>query len=144
MDPSYYNSHEVKKALSNKRYEIIAEVGSGVNLPDDSKYKVRIQIGANSKDVDYCMTTNNPYEVYHRFNRWSTRFDSVTINTPYQSVEEMDRLYVYLLDQEDVPVCYWKGKVKDFTERNCRHNWRSLVNDEYHNKVKSTIEAGII
>jgi hypothetical protein len=56
----------------------------------------------------------------------------------------MDRLYVYLVDQNDVPVCYWKGKVSQFTVRNCRQEWHSMVNDRYHNKVKSSIEAGLI
>ena len=32
------------------------------------------------------------------------------IKTPYQSLEEMDRLYAYLVDEEGTPVCFWKGK----------------------------------
>ena len=82
---AFYEKPMVMSALAWKRYEIIAEVGSGVNLPEDKKYKVRLQIGAfkNEKDVDYCETTEEPKETYHRFNRWSQRFEAKVINTRY-------------------------------------------------------------
>ena len=56
----------------------------------------------------------------------------------------MDRLYVYLIDPDNVPVCFWKGKVADFTERNCRHRWYPMVNDEYHGKVNHAHQAGLL
>ena len=57
------------------------------------------------------------------------------MKTPYQSVEEMDRLYVYLLNSDNVPVCFWKGLVKDFTDTDCDHEWHSLVNDQCYGIV---------
>lgn len=73
----------------------------------------------------------------HKFNRWSQRFDPEVkvIKTPYQSLEEMDRLYAYLVDEEGTPVCFWKGKVRDFSDRNCRLRWYALTNDEFFGKV---------
>lgn len=56
----------------------------------------------------------------------------------------MDRIYVYLLDSDNIPVCFWKGSVADFQDRNCKHRWFSMVNNEFYGKVKYAHEAGLI
>ena len=50
-------SQSIQRAIKPKTYEIIAEVGAGMNLPDDEKYKVCIQIGR-----EYCEVTDEPKE----------------------------------------------------------------------------------
>lgn len=66
--------------MRKKKYEVICEIGSGVNLPSNSKYKVRVQIGA---EQDYQVTTKDPVETFHLFNRWSQRFDVQVMETTY-------------------------------------------------------------
>jgi hypothetical protein len=40
--------------------------------------------------------------------RWSQRFDPTSFKVPYKSIEELDRIYVYLMDGNE-PICFWKG-----------------------------------
>jgi hypothetical protein len=35
----------------------------------------------------------------------------------------------------ETPVCFWKGKISDFTERNPTFKWFALHNDEAVGKV---------
>lgn len=93
-------------ALKLKQYEIMADVAFGICLPDDQSYRVKLQIGA-----DYCETTPKPISSSFKFNQWCHRFERRVIKTPIQSLSEMDLLYVYLIDEKDVPVCFWKGKL---------------------------------
>ena len=144
VDPEFASSALVQEALRLKQYEIIAEVANGISLPDSQKYRIKIQVGADAKDVDYCMTTKPAVEVLHKFNKWVHRFDRKIVKTPYQSLDEMDRIYVYLLDESDTPVCFWKGRIKDFTDRNPRHKWYALTNDEFYGKVEYAYQAGQI
>lgn len=44
---TFYKKQMVDEAIKPKRYEILTEFGSGVNLPDDQRYRVKLQIGGN-------------------------------------------------------------------------------------------------
>ncbi len=88
-------------------YEIIAEVGSAICLPESKKYKVKIAIN------DFFMVTDNPLESKENYCRYNKRFEAQTFSTVYTSVEDLEKIFVYLLDGE-TPICYWKGLLKDF------------------------------
>ena len=55
----------------------------------------------------------------------------------------MDKMFVYLMDG-DYPICYWKGKVSDFTDPNPSYQWIILKNDKAVGKVSEDHEAGMI
>ena len=97
--------------LSPKNYEIIAEVGMGICLPENKAYTIRISMANFSMDTDKASIVKPSQNV------WNQRFEPFTIQAPYNSLEEMNRIYFYLMDG-DTPVCYWKGKISDFTDQN--------------------------
>ena len=55
----------------------------------------------------------------------------------------MEQIFVYLLDG-DKKICYWKGKVSDFTDPDPKYRWLNLKNDKALGKVKDDHEAGMI
>ena len=50
---------------------------------------------------------------------------------------------MYLLDG-DKKICYWKGKVSDFTNSDPNYQWLILKNDKSLGKVEEDHEAGMI
>lgn len=52
-------------------------------------------------------------------------------------------MYFYLMD-DDEHVCYWRGRIADFVNRNPKFQWYSLHVDKYYRKVKNDYEAGMI
>lgn len=42
------------------------------------------------------------------------------MSSVYQNIEEMDKIFVYLMDGT-YPICYWKGDVKDFKDPNPKY-----------------------
>ena len=110
----------------------------GISLPSNStKYKVMIKIG------DFELTTEAPKEAKHGYNRWSERFAKTLFKTTYPDVEQMEQIFVYLLDG-DKKICYWKGKVSEFTDPDPQYRWLILKNDKSLGKVKEDHEAGMI
>lgn len=63
--------------------------------------------------------------------------------TEYQSIEEMDKIFVYLMEG-DKPICYWSGKVTEFTDPNPKYRWLTMKVDKSIGKVDKEYEAGMI
>lgn len=63
--------------------------------------------------------------------------------TEYQSIEEMDKIFVYLMEG-DKPICYWSGKVTEFTDPNPKFRWLTMKIDKSIAKVEKDYEAGMI
>ncbi len=55
---------------TTQKFQIIAEIGAGIHLPDSKKYKVKISFG------DIMLQTDNPAETKQNYCRWNKRFDS--------------------------------------------------------------------
>ena len=51
-------------------YEIICEIGYGICLPDNKKYKIKVAIN------DFSLMTEAPLETKQNYCRWNKRFDS--------------------------------------------------------------------
>jgi hypothetical protein len=113
------------------------EFGSGICLPGDRKYKLRVCIN------DFCIESKDPKEAKPGYCRWSERTDSITYSAPYKSVDELERIYIYLIDGNE-PVCFWKGNAKDFTDPNPGYKWYPLTCDLAKGKVKNIYEAGLV
>jgi len=61
-------SEIAKPFFQQKEFDIIAEVCSGISLPDSSKYAVKIAI------ADFNLQTKEPLLVKNCYNRWLARF----------------------------------------------------------------------
>lgn len=55
----------------------------------------------------------------------------------------MDKVYVYLMEG-DKPICFWKGKVSEFTDPNPVYRWIPMKADLAIGEVKDAWEAGMI
>ena len=120
-----------------KEYEIQAEVGGGICLPEKKSYKVRIQI------ADFFLDTHEAKSPKESANSWNQRFEAVKFQAPYSSIEELDRVYFYLMDGS-TPICFWRGKASDFTDRNPAFKWYPLTNDRAIGEVENAHDAGMI
>lgn len=78
------------------------------------------------------------------YNRWSWRLHKEKFKSKFHSLENMERVYVYLLDAKGEHVCFWKGKTSDFAKKNPEYQWISLKADRSIGKVKEDYEAGQI
>jgi hypothetical protein len=135
------------KCFKPRPYTIILEVGMGICLPPKtsgglltsaSPFKIRVKIG----DA-FDWTSGNPKEDKGTYSRWSERYNQQTIQTIYQSVEEMDKVFVYLMEG-DSPICYWKGGVTEFTDPDPKFRWIHMKADKAVGTVKKDYEAGMI
>lgn len=84
---------------------------------------------------DFTMITEGPLEYKENYCRWNKRFDQQVLSTCYVSLEDLDRIYVYLMDGDD-PVCYWKGDCKDFENPDPEFIWHPFSPDLAVGKVK--------
>ena len=89
-------------ALEQNEYEIIVEIGVGICLPKKTNYHIKVSIN------DFFVETKDPKECKENYCRWSERLEGINFKGPYKSIEELDRIYIYLMDGS-TPVCYWKG-----------------------------------
>ena len=117
-------------------YEIMAEIGCGMCLPDEKKYKIKITIN------DYSMITDNPVEVKPGYCRWNKRFDMQTMQCVYTSHLELDNVYVYLMEGNK-PICFYKGECTDFENPDPTFQWFAFKNDLAIGSVKDSYKAGL-
>lgn len=127
-----------KNVLSHREFEVQAEVGSAICLPAHKKYTVRIQI------ADFFIDTKAPLESKASYCRWSHRFDAVKFRCPYRSVEELGRVYFYLMDGSS-PICFWRGEAKDFVaNRGPSFTWYPLKYDPSIGRAGAPQDAGLL
>jgi hypothetical protein len=100
----------------------MCEIGSAICLPDTKKYKIQVTIN------DFTLTTDAPVESKQNYCRWSKRFDTQAINTVYTTVEDLEKIFIYLMDG-DKPICYWKGQCSDFLNPDPSYIWLPLACD---------------
>lgn len=74
----------------------------GICLPKKSKFHIRIAIN------DFFLESGDPKESKENYCRWSERIETTVFKGPYKSLEELDKVYIYLMDGGN-PICYWKG-----------------------------------
>ena len=114
IDPQIQQDCIDQGYFEEKYYDFMAEVGQGICLPGQKKYKVQVRLG------DYTMTTGDPCEYENKgYNRWSERIGPSEgyFKSTFHSVESFHRVFVYLLDG-DSPICYWIGRIQDFMDPN--------------------------
>lgn len=105
-----------EKYFRMNEFEIIAEVGQGLALPDSSKYKVMIKIG------ELEMKTEDPKIQQGHYNRWSHRFTQQTYKAPYKDLYDIGKVFFYLMKGNDA-VCYYKADIEEFKNPNPDWKW---------------------
>ena len=83
-----------------------------MTLPDSEEYKVRISIGEKSWDTDKPKQgVNQKMKNYAKWNqRISEEFFSV-----HQCLATFPSVFIYLLDSDDCPICFYKASCTEFT-----------------------------
>ncbi len=125
------------RAFDIHEFEIMAEIGGGICLPGKKKYSVKIQIN------DFVFKTGPAVYQKGNYNRWNERFPLQVVKGPYKSIDELGRVYVYLMDGDE-PICFWKGLASEFTNPDAQSRWVPLQSDQALGKVKNSWEAGMI
>lgn len=123
--------------LVPREYEVIAEVGQGISLPEAKKYNVMIKI------ADFHFKTDKPQVADKTFNRWNHRFEKTTYTVNYQDVYDMGKVYFYLMDGDN-PICYAVDNVENFMDPNPKMRWLELNPDLSMGKVSEHHKAGLI
>jgi len=131
-----YATHQ--RAYEQETFELMAEIGQGICLPGkETKYKIKVQIN------DFVWETDAPKEKKKGYCRWSQRSEGKKFTGPYKTLEELDRIYVYLMDGSD-PICYWRGQVADFINPDPEFRWLPFINDLSIGAVSNGYEAGLV
>ena len=86
-----------------------------MTLPESEEYKVRISIGEQSWDTDKPKQgVNQKMKNYAKWNqRISEKFESV-----HQHLATFPTVFIYLLDGDDRPICFYKSSCSKFTDPN--------------------------
>ena len=80
--------------MQEREFEIMAEVGMGISLPDDKKYKVKIKI------AEFEMITDLPKFTENNYNRWGWRngTEPQIFKSSYKDVYDIGTVFIYLMD----------------------------------------------
>lgn len=123
--------------LVQQSYEIIAEVGQGLALPESQKYKVMIKI------AELELTTDVPKIQEGNYNRWSHRFNLQTFKSVYKDLYDIGKIYIYLMSGNDA-ICYYKADIEEFMNPDPEWKWVQMNPDLSVGKVKDHHKAGVI
>jgi len=86
----------------------MAEFGQGVALPDKKKYSIELTIG------DLSIKSGPPAYAENTYNRWNFRTPATKMIAPYPDINDIGRVYFYLVDEKGKRVCFASKTVKDF------------------------------
>jgi hypothetical protein len=129
--------HTCNPYLIPHEFELIAEVGQGIALPEAKKYNVKIKI------ADFEFKTDKPQVADKTFNRWNMRFDKTLWTVNYQDIYDIGRVYFYLMDGDN-PIAYAQDNIEAFMDPNPKMRWIELQPDLSIGKVSEAHKAGII
>ena len=130
-------------------YEMMIEIGQGITLPwKDTQYKVQVSI----QNIDW--KSDLPKENKGEYVRWHSRSEVRQIKLPKnlnsiftnENVEYEDelRLYIYLLNEDDVPVSYWWGPLSEFKTLDAKWRWIQLKPDRSYGEIEEDYQAGMV
>ena len=101
--------------MEEKRYQIQAEIRSGVTLPESEEYTVRICIGEQTWETDKPKQGVN--QKMKNYAKWNQRI-SETFSSVHQHLSTFPSIFIYLVNSDEKPICYYKGDPMDFTDPN--------------------------
>lgn len=115
----------------------MAEVSQGILLPGKEKYRIKIKVG------DFEIQTDKPKSYTKGYCYWNYKSKEKHWTTSYQTLEDMDFVYVYLMD-DDYPISFWKGPASEFFNPNPKLRWVSLEPDVSVGKLDKPYKAGMV
>ena len=92
---------------------------------------------------DFTLKTEKAAVQENTYTRWSTRFKQQTYKSPYQFLEDIGKVFVYLM-QGDRAICYFYDDIENFGNPNPEYRWVELNNDLAIGKVTVPYKAGVI
>lgn len=112
--------------MKEKEYQIQAEIRSAITLPDSEEYTVKIMIG------EQCWETEKPKQGVNQkmknYAKWNHRV-SDTFKSVHQHLATFPSVFIYLINKDGKPICFYKGKCTDFTDPNAPPRWGKLEPD---------------
>lgn len=118
------------------QYLIIGEFGTGMCLPAEETYRMQLCIGETMFD------SGKPKNHASDWCRWDNRFGGEVIALPYKSGKQMPTFFIYLVDSDDVPVCYYRDSLINYKDQNGPVQWRNFEPDLSHGVVTKEQKAG--
>lgn len=108
---------DVEGRVEKRYFDVIAEVGQAIALPDSKPYKVKFLIGGKS------IETNLPQHQAHNYCRFNERIEQQTLQVPYRNTSEFGSLIILLMDDKNQPVCFYKDSISNYTNPNPEYKW---------------------
>lgn len=133
-------------SAAKKQYLFLVEAGQGITLPGSEKYKIRFQLGTFALQTEAKVVKRN-------YARWDARKPKV-FEESYQHLKEFPTLYVYLVDENDNKICFYRESLLRFTKYQVYqdsalsaeqgpYQWLQFEPDLSVGKVQSAMQAGI-
>lgn len=117
----------------------------------DKDFKVQVSIES------YDWKTGVPKEKKGEYCRWSDRSEVLqyklpknvfsAYTTPEDELKELRseyKLFVYLLNEKDTPICFWSGSLSNFRNLDGQWQWIQLKPDRTYDLVKEDHFAGLV
>lgn len=101
-----------EKVITPNRYFMIGEFGSGLCLPTGEKYRLKFALAEMNWE------SNKPKNNKQDFCRWDERFAGENFEAPYSEGKYMPTFYIYLLNEENVEVCFFRDSLENYRDPN--------------------------
>jgi hypothetical protein len=135
---------EAKSRLLNRTFAAQLFIAGAIGLPYDNKeFQVSVRIAEKEW---WSGEPKTKKAKYNRFNVKPTDEDSI-FRMPYLSIADMGTVMIYLHHKFTLGskrICFWKGSIHQFTERNPTLKWIEMQPDLAVGEVKQQYKAGII
>lgn len=112
--------------MKDKEYQIQAEIRTGITLPGSEEYTVKIMIGEVAWETEKPKQgVNQKMKNYAKWNhRVSSKFKSV-----HQHLGTFPTVFIYLMDEDRKPICFYKGNCSDFIDPEAPAKWGKFEPD---------------
>jgi hypothetical protein len=109
-------------------------------LPFNNKQKFRVRINV----ADHSITCPEARIVKTGYNRWAYRFDMSEFLSPFEKVEDIADVFIYLIDQKDDIISYFREKAANFIDVDPKLKWYHMTLNKPLEKCKRKEQAGFI
>jgi hypothetical protein len=128
------------------------EIGQGITMPEkEVDYKIKVVVEKNE------WTSHVPKEKKGEYVRWHDRCKEPLVwklNKNMHSVfttkaEDLTminepRIYIYLLNEENEPICFWHGNLCEFRDIDAKWRWIQFKPDKTYNEDMEDYQAGMV
>lgn len=106
---------KIEKFVKQKSsYQIVFHFGSGIMLPKNENYNIKVQIGDQIIETSESDIVQSPKKAakYERFVRWSKTV-SVKFDSPYHKLEQLPDMFIYLM-HDSKELCYIRDRLQKY------------------------------